>query len=53
MQSYLIMMAVRLPKMRRPLKPTGSIHLHCDPTASHYLKLLSLYVLGELLHYTP
>ena len=40
MQSYLIFMAVRLLEMRRILKPTGSIYLHCDPTASHYLKLL-------------
>ena len=40
MQSYLTMMAVRLMEMRRLLKPTGSIYLHCDPTASHYLKLL-------------
>ena len=41
MKSYLIMMAVRLLEMRRILKPTGSIYLHCDPTASHYLKLLA------------
>ena len=34
------MMAVRLMEMRRVLKPTGSMYLHCDPTASHYLKLL-------------
>ncbi len=40
MQSYLTMMAVRLLEMRRVLKPTGSIYLHCDPTASHYLKAL-------------
>ena len=40
MQSYLTMMAVRLLEMRRVLKDTGSIYLHCDPTASHYLKLL-------------
>ena len=40
MQSYLCMMAVRLLEMRRVLKDTGSIYLHCDPTASHYLKLL-------------
>ena len=40
MQSYLIMMGVRLLEMRRLLKPTGSIYLHCDSTASHYLKLL-------------
>ena len=40
MQSYLCMMAVRLLEMRRVLKDTGSIYLHCDLTASHYLKLL-------------
>ena len=40
MQSYLTMMAVRLLEMRRILKATGSIYLHCDPTASHYLKQL-------------
>ena len=40
MQSYLTMMAVRLLEMHRALKPTGSLYLHCDPTASHYLKLL-------------
>ena len=40
MQSYLCMMAVRLLEMRRVLKDTGSIYLHCDPTAHHYLKLL-------------
>ena len=40
MQSYLTMMAVRLLEMRRVLKPSGSIYLHCDPTASHYLKAL-------------
>ena len=40
MKSYLIMLAVRLLEMRRLLKPTGSLYLHCDPTASHYLKML-------------
>ena len=40
MQSYLIMMGVRLLEMHRLLKPTGTIYLHCDPTAGHYLKLL-------------
>ena len=47
MQSYLIMMAVRLLEMRRILKPTGSVYLHCDPTASHYLKLLMDSVFGH------
>ena len=46
MKSYLIMMAVRLLEMRRVLKPTGSIYLHCDPNASHYLKMLMDVVLG-------
>ncbi len=47
MQSYLIMMAVRLLEMHRLLKPKGSIYLHCDPTASHYLKLLMDAVFGQ------
>ncbi|MCY4261108.1 MAG: DNA methyltransferase [Rhodobacteraceae bacterium] len=38
MGAYMCFMAVRLLEMRRILKPTGSIYLHCDPTASHYLK---------------
>ena len=46
MQSYLTMMAVRLLEMRRVLKNTGSIYLHCDPTASHYLKQLMDAVFG-------
>lgn len=40
MMAYLTMMAQRLVELRRVLKATGSIYLHCDPTASHYLKLL-------------
>lgn len=40
MLAYLSMMAPRLIELRRVLKPTGSLFLHCDPTASHYLKLL-------------
>ena len=47
MQSYLIMMAVRLLEMRRVLKDAGSIYLHCDPTASHYLKLLLDGIFGR------
>ena len=47
MKSYLIMMAVRLLEMRRLLKDTGSIYLHCDPTASHYLKTLMDAVFGQ------
>ena len=46
MQSYLCMMAVRLMEMRRVLKDTGSVYLHCDPTSSHYLKLLMDAVFG-------
>jgi DNA modification methylase len=40
MMAYLAMMAPRLVELRRVLKPTGSIYLHCNPTASHYLKLV-------------
>ncbi|MYB63678.1 site-specific DNA-methyltransferase, partial [Candidatus Poribacteria bacterium] len=40
MKIYLTAMAVRLFEMQRLLKPSGSIYLHCDPTASHYLKLI-------------
>ena len=47
MQSYLIMMGVRLLEMKRLLKETGSIYLHCDPTANHYLKLLLDAVFGQ------
>ena len=46
MKSYLIMMAVRLLEMRRVLKPTGSIYLHCDPTANAYLRMLCDAVFG-------
>ena len=46
MKSYLIMMAVRFMEMRRILKDTGSVYLHCDPTASHYLKTLMDAVFG-------
>ncbi len=46
MKSYLIMMAVRLLEMARVLKPTGSLWLHCDPTAAHYLKMLLDAVIG-------
>ncbi|EYF05075.1 DNA methyltransferase [Chondromyces apiculatus] len=38
--AYLCMMSLRLVELRRVLKPTGSLYLHCDPTASHYLKVL-------------
>ncbi len=46
MLAYLTMMAPRLAELRRVLKPTGSIYLHCDPTASHYLKVLMDAVFG-------
>ena len=46
MQSYLCMMAVRLLEMRRVLKEAGSVYLHCDPTANHYLKILMDAVFG-------
>jgi len=46
LMAYLCMMAPRLLEMKRVLKPTGSIYLHCDPTASHYLKLLMDAVFG-------
>ncbi len=38
--AYLVMMTIRLIELHRVLKPTGSIYLHCDPTASHYLKVV-------------
>lgn len=46
MLAYLAMMAVRLVELHRVLKPTGSLYLHCDPTASHYLKLVLDAVFG-------
>ena len=46
MKAYLIMMGIRMLEMRRVLKSTGSIYLHCDPTASHYLKLILDAVFG-------
>ncbi len=45
--AYLLNMAQRLYAMKRVLKQTGSIYLHCDPTASHYLKLLMDGIFGE------
>ena len=47
MMAYLVMMAPRLVELRRVLKPTGSIYLHCDPTASHYLKVLMDAIFGS------
>jgi DNA modification methylase len=46
MLAYLSMMAPRLVELQRVMKPTASIYLHCDPTASHYLKLLMDSVFG-------
>ena len=46
MMAYLVEMAVRLVELRRVLKPTGSLYLHCDPTASHYLKLVLDAIFG-------
>jgi adenine specific DNA methylase Mod len=46
MMAYLVMMAPRLQELHRALKPTGSIYLHCDPTASHYLKLVMDAIFG-------
>ena len=47
MKAYLIMMSVRLLEMKRLLKLTGSIYLHCDPTASHYLKMTMDCIFGS------
>jgi len=49
MMAYLAMMAPRLVELKRVLKPSGSIYLHCDPTASHYLKVLMDAVFRPLL----
>jgi site-specific DNA-methyltransferase (adenine-specific) len=46
MMAYLVMMAARLVELHRVSKPTGSIYLHCDPTASHYLKIVLDTVFG-------
>jgi site-specific DNA-methyltransferase (adenine-specific) len=48
MMAYLTMMAVRLVELHRVLKPTGSIYLHCDPTASHYIKMLLDSIFGAI-----
>ena len=50
MMAYLVMMAARLVELHRVLKPTGSLYLHCDPTASHYLKIVldTIIWAGEL-----
>ena len=46
MKAYLIMMGIRMLEMWRVMKPTGSIYLHCDPTAGHYLKTMMDAVFG-------
>jgi site-specific DNA-methyltransferase (adenine-specific) len=46
MMAYLVMMAARLIELHRVLKPTGSLYLHCDPTASHYLKIVLDTIFG-------
>jgi site-specific DNA-methyltransferase (adenine-specific) len=46
MMAYLSMMAVRLLELHRVLKPAGSLYLHCDPTASHYLKIMMDAIFG-------
>ena len=48
MMAYLVMMTPRLVELRRALKPTGSIYLHCDPTASSYLRLLMDTIFGSI-----
>ena len=48
MMTYLVMMASRLVELKRVLKDTGSLYLHCDPTASHYLKILLDGVFGAV-----
>jgi len=47
MKAYLIMMGIRMLEMWRVLKPKGTIYLHCDPTASHYLKTMMDAVFGK------
>jgi site-specific DNA-methyltransferase (adenine-specific) len=46
MMAYLVMMAVRLIELHRVLKPSGSLYLHCDPTASHYLRIILDTIFG-------
>ncbi len=45
--AYLVMMTIRLIELKRVLKPTGSIYLHCDSTASHYLKIIMDIIFGK------
>jgi site-specific DNA-methyltransferase (adenine-specific) len=48
MMAYLVMMTARLLELHRVLKPTGSLYLHCDPTASHYLKIVMDHIFGAI-----
>ena len=48
MMAYLVMMTARLVELHRVLKPTGSLYLHCDPTASHYLKIVLDSIFGPI-----
>ncbi|AFY73855.1 adenine specific DNA methylase Mod [Synechococcus sp. PCC 7502] len=50
LSAYLVMMAIRLVELHRVLKPTGSLYLHCDPTASHYLKVILDKIFGIVNH---
>lgn len=50
MLAYITMMTVRLVELHRVLKPTGSLYLHCDPTASHYLKIILDAIFGAELY---
>ena len=47
MMSYIVFMMQRIIQLHRVLKPTGSLYLHCDPTASHYLKIVLDEVFGK------
>jgi adenine specific DNA methylase Mod len=51
MHHYVGWMRDRLMPLRRVLEPTGTLYLHCDPTASHYLKVMLDSVFGGLSHY--
>ncbi|NJL58788.1 MAG: site-specific DNA-methyltransferase [Desulfobacteraceae bacterium] len=46
MMAYLVMMSIRLIELHRVLKPTGSLYLHCDPTADHYLRIIADTIFG-------
>ena len=48
MMAYLVIMTSRIIELHRVLKPAGSIYLHCDPSASHYLKIITDVIFGKL-----